>query len=34
MNVLVNVVMEDDLEEEEQEFTPFSGTDNKFNLYN
>ncbi|MGD9963562.1 MAG: hypothetical protein AB7S97_06680 [Thermoplasmata archaeon] len=34
VNVLVNVVMEDDLEEEELEFTPFSGTDNKFNLYN
>lgn len=34
VNVLVNVIMEDELEEEEQEFTPFSGTDNKFNLYN
>ncbi len=34
VNVLVNVVMEDDLDEEDQEFTPFSGTDNKFNLYN
>mgnify|MGYP001063679891 FL=1 len=34
VNVLVNVVMEDDLEEEEQEFTPFSGADNKCNLYN
>lgn len=34
VNVLVNVVMEDDMEEDEQDFTPFSGTDNKFNLYN
>ena len=34
VSVLVNVVMEDDMEEDEQDFTPFSGTDNKFNLYN
>lgn len=34
VNVLVNVVMEDDMEEDEQDFMPFSGTDNKFNLYN
>lgn len=34
VNVLVNVVMEDDMEEEEQEFVPFSSTENKFNLYN
>ena len=34
VNVLVNVVMEDDMEEDEQDFTPFSGIDNKFNLYN
>lgn len=34
VNVLVNVVMEEELEEEENEFTPFSGNDNRFNIHN
>lgn len=34
VNVLVNVVMEEDLDEDEQEFDPFSGNDNRFSIHN
>jgi hypothetical protein len=34
VNVLVNVVMEEDVEEEEQEFPSYPGNENKFNMYN
>jgi len=33
VNVLVNVVMDEDLEEEEQEFPAYNG-EGRFNLYN
>jgi chaperonin cofactor prefoldin len=34
VNILVNVVMEEDLEEEEDEYSTFAGKDGRFNLYN
>lgn len=34
VNVLVNVVMEEDMEEEEQDFPSYPGNENKFNIYN
>lgn len=34
VNVLVNVVMEDELDEEDQEFNPFAGNENRFNVHN
>lgn len=34
VNVLVNVVMEEDVEEEEQEFPSYPGNENRFNIYN
>jgi len=34
VNVLVNVVMEEDLEEEESEWTAARGNENRFNIYN
>jgi len=34
VNVLVNVVMEEDVEEDETDFTPYPGGENKFTLYN
>lgn len=34
VNILVNVVMEDDLDEDEDEFSTFAQRDGRFNLYN
>jgi len=34
VNILVNVVMEDDLEEDEEEFSTFATKDSRFNLLN
>jgi len=34
VNILVNVVMEDDLDEDEEEFSTFATKDNRFNLLN
>ena len=34
VNVLVNVVMEEEVEEEEQEFPSYPGNENRFNIYN
>jgi hypothetical protein len=34
VNVLVNVVMEEDVDEEEQEFPSYPGNENRFNIYN
>jgi hypothetical protein len=34
VNVLVNVVIEEDLEEDEDEFSTFVGKDGRFNLHN
>jgi len=34
VNILVNVVMEEDLEEDEEEFSAFAGKDSRFNMYN
>ncbi|UCE92117.1 MAG: hypothetical protein JSV90_03000 [Methanobacteriota archaeon] len=34
VNILVNVVIEEDLEEEDEEFSTFVGKDGRFNLYN
>ncbi|HUV61531.1 MAG TPA: hypothetical protein VMW71_05115 [Thermoplasmata archaeon] len=34
VNILVNVVMEDDLDEDEEEFSTFATKENRFNLLN
>ena len=34
VNILVNVVMEEDLEEDEDEFSAYALRDNRFNLHN
>jgi chaperonin cofactor prefoldin len=34
VNILVNVVMEEDLEEDEDEFSGYTPKDTRFNLYN
>jgi hypothetical protein len=34
VNILVNVVMEEDLDEEDEEFSTFVGKEGRFNLYN
>lgn len=34
VNILVNVVIEEDLDEDEDEFSTFVSKDGKFNLYN
>ena len=34
VNILVNVVMEEDLDEDEDEFSAYAPRDNRFNLYN
>lgn len=34
VNILVNVVMEDDIDEDEEEFSTFTTKDNRFNLLN
>jgi chaperonin cofactor prefoldin len=34
VNILVNVVLEEALEDEEDEFSTFAGKDGRFNLYN
>lgn len=34
VNVLVNVVMEEEVDEEEQEFPSYPGNENRFNIYN
>jgi len=34
VNILVNVVMEDDLDEDEEEFSTFTTKDSRFNLLN
>jgi hypothetical protein len=34
VNILVNVVMEEDLEEDEEEFPAFPTKDSRFNMYN
>ena len=34
VNILVNVVMEDDLEEDEEDFSTFANKESRFNLLN
>ena len=34
VNILVNVVMEEDLDEDEDEFSTYTPRDSRFNLYN
>lgn len=34
VNILVNVVMEEDLEEEEEDFSTFANKEGRFNLLN
>ncbi len=34
VNILVNVVMEDDLDEEDEDYPAFVGKEGRFNLYN
>lgn len=34
VNILVNVVMEEDLDEDEEEFSTFTTKDSRFNLLN
>ncbi len=34
VNILVNVVMEDDLDEDEEEFSTFTTKESRFNLLN
>lgn len=34
VNILVNVVMEDDLDEDDEDYPAFVGKEGRFNLYN